>query len=85
MEKHRLPKDNRSVFIDINAYQKGRGSEGTCATNAWDKLTFLNLTTQFTGVTEDCIKQWCEGIEELRDMGQKFNNFMKKDLFKDLI
>ena len=34
---HRLTKDGRDLFLDIDSYQKSQGSEETCATNDWGK------------------------------------------------
>ena len=49
VNKHRSTRDGHSAFLEIDAHQKGQGSEETCATNAWDKLTALSLTPNFPG------------------------------------
>ena len=45
--KHRLVKDGRGIFLDIDSYQKVQGSEEICETNAKDKIYALNIITQF--------------------------------------
>ena len=41
-------KYGRSVFLDIDDYQQGKILFETCDTNVRYKLTYLNITTQFT-------------------------------------
>ena len=47
VENHRLSKYIRAWFIDIDAYQQGQVSDGTCTTKAWVNNISINLTTQF--------------------------------------
>ena len=72
-------------FLDIDAYHKGQGWEETCSTNAWDNLTTLRITAQFSGGVEAFINQWDEGLEEVIELGWQQNELLEKTLFKDSV
>ena len=63
LEKRIITKVGRDSFLGIDAYQRGQGSEKTCAIDVWGKLTSLMITSQFPGRSEAFINQWEEGIE----------------------
>ena len=72
--KHRINKDVKDIFIDINDYQKDQGPKETCASDAWENINTLNINSKFTEGAEYFIDEWSESIEEIF---KKPNAFME--------
>ena len=85
VEKYRALKDGRAAFLELDAFQRGQGSNETCATNSWTKLNRLKLTSTFPGGVEAFLGKWGDVIEELTDVKQAPNEFLERTLLKQAI
>lgn len=85
LEPFRSAKDGRGAYLALDKYQKGQGSEETCATNAYTDLTSLRLTSNFPGGVETFLAKWDEAIIKLEELGQRPNEFMERTFLKERI
>ena len=85
VSKHRATKDGRGAFLELDAYQKGQGSEETCAEDAWGRLNKLKLTPLYSGGVEKFLGDWDDVAEDLQDVGQVPNDFLEWTLLKAAI
>lgn len=85
MDKHRSTKDCRQAFLHLDSHQKGQGSDETCATNAWDKLSALVLMHTFPVGVEAFFGKWGGAIVDLDEVGQAPSEFTDRTLFKQSI
>ena len=74
VDKYRSKQDGRGAWLEIDIYQLGEGCEETCASNAWDELNSLKLTSSTPGGAETFLNKWNAAIKRLEDLDDGTGN-----------
>ena len=85
VNRFRADKDGRAAFLEIDTYQRGQGSEEVCASNAWDELSNMKLTSVYPGGMGTFLAKWEDAVDKLRDVNQAPNEFLERTLLKSAI
>ena len=79
VSKYWSVKDGRGALFELDLYQTSQGSFEASATDAWEKLNGLQLTSTYSrGGTEVFFRQWDEAIKRLKDVNQAPNEFLER-------